>query len=1464
MRTRSLLSLLLILVAASRAVAIVNCFDYAFYRATGVDPRSPSSPLTAGVGFTEIQCYLGAMGYTQLSSPALSDSDLAPGDVLLFGTAHAGFVTPGGKIDHFIQVWSTSGDKHSASALPPAKLYLPANPVIYPNPPGNKHSGNFIGHNLAQFKESAFRPAGEVNRWRKTTAGTISANDILQIEVSLLRAQAAIGGSKISDAEAAVAHAKSISGAPNCLADKIAALEKQISELKTTVTIDVNESLRNTLRQLPGAGVELQLSNDDVIKGPETNSVGQSTTTITNTPAGRVAAARAGITVKVTLKGFYPKSDPIPSSMLQGPDRTWNMTMTRTPDNPAEADPNLPANLRGMTEDEWEKKLKEIEGRLAAAEAKRAEFNKKKASSTSNAAKPADLEKKARGFLDELKKLRPAVDRVEKHCKDAAKTNKELEAIEKSIGDKEKEATKLADELLLLAGNCATAADVKKLRDGTASLQKMVKDLADPVKEARRLNDELKRLKSEADKETPELAKGAGFRKSLKEQEDLAVKAFKDAMDEYGLLSGLESEIKTVEFSISSDLFKHRRAHPTYPLPAPVSQRLDGLDARTTALVTGLSTGNAPVDTANTLGALATITSEADALIKTYLNAICTITTREDLLDQIVGSVTFTGLALQSMLNAEPQIKLCQDKLDCAAQIKKINEALDIGDLEGATSIIAAVKSGACDTSAVERRWTEISNRISFDLATARNRWRDIATTCDYRGAYEAALVIQKQYPKHPWIVKNFPDIERGYKAEEQIRELVQKLVVADKVRNYDEAERLLTQIDQIGAPFPCMVAENKKLRTEYGRGKPASPETERLCRELIKEIRAAIAARRLVEASNKLKQAQADCANVSPALFTDLGAVQRELDAAIQQAINDVSVNTGKCEYVIAHQLADQVNQVRPGAFTPAFIAGLRQQAQAQSDARTFLEPGLEAIKQKDVKGAIAALKQAQGVPNLPQCIRDNVTKLLTELEKRQSFTELTEKVQAATQLCDYKEAGRLIGEIKKITPREQYITDWLGTNEQILANLLERERKALELIRQAASATTQAESAAAQPNVDANNLASLVRQAVGLLTQADSEAPRCMPQRSQMVEIQNRLTKIAAGKRSQIAASIALLIDTSGSMSDNDKITKAKDAARRAARQVSATTEIAILSFSGECGPTAMKVVANFSTDLNRLLAAIDSLSAGGSTPMYISTAAAIKHVQDHGRGKNGTVILMSDGADTCRDQKAEASAAIRASTIPVSTIGFDVGNNKDAQNDLSGIAAMTNGRTFAASAADPREIIRAFNLAMLPSLLKDFDFGGAGSAVSGYFSQAKSMVQQQNISGALMMMQQANQLAPNSPNLNFNLSLLYEAEDQLTPAVKHANNYLRLAPGALDSSDVQNRIRDIEAELQKNPRVIMDSSGCRDVLAWAQSEREVAKRAKDAARLQGILEISIVSQRGECDKARSLAAGYKERYR
>jgi len=65
-------------------------------------------------------------------------------------------------------------------------------------------------------------------------------------------------------------------------------------------------------------------------------------------------------------------------------------------------------------------------------------------------------------------------------------------------------------------------------------------------------------------------------------------------------------------------------------------------------------------------------------------------------------------------------------------------------------------------------------------------------------------------------------------------------------------------------------------------------------------------------------------------------------------------------------------------------------------------------------------------------------------------------------------------------------------------------------------------------------------------------------------------------------------------------------------------------------------------------------------------------------------------------------------------------------------------------------------------------------------------------------------------------------------------------------------------------RNPQVQFDPSACRDLYFWAQTERDVAKRSKNVGRHQAILEISILSQRGECEKAQSLAASYKEKYK
>ncbi len=586
---------------------------------------------------------------------------------------------------------------------------------------------------------------------------------------------------------------------------------------------------------------------------------------------------------------------------------------------------------------------------------------------------------------------------------------------------------------------------------------------------------------------------------------------------------------------------------------------------------------------------------------------------------------------------------------------------------------------------------------------------------------------------------------------------------------------------------------------------------------------------------------------------------------AASQQLIDQIQQGIARCEFEDALKTAQTLQQTDPSnPWLAANVGELSRNAAAQQQARVPLRQGLEAIQRKDLNVSIASLQQALAVPGLPACMRNNIVKLLKELELHKNFIALTEQVERATTTCDYKEAVRVVGEITRITPREQYITDWINVNVPKMAELQNRERRAISLINQAETNAAQAETEAAKDPFDANRVSTLVQQTMQVLQQADNEAPKCLQERQKMELIRQRLAGLGQRKKTEIATSIALLIDTSGSMSENNKITQAKDAARRAARQVSKTTEIAILNFDGGCGGGAMRVAADFTTDLNTLLAAIDRLQPGGGTPMYVSTAEAVVHTQKAGHGKQRIVVLMSDGGDSCRSEQAQAAASIRSSNIPVSTIGFDVGNNQQAQGDLNDLAKMTNGRTFSASAADPREIIRAFNLAMLPSLLKDIDLGAIGSSISGYFSQAKTMVQQQNISGALMMLQQANQIAPNSPNLNFNLSLLYEAEDQLTPALNHANNYLRLAPGAVDRADVENRIGQIQQELQMNPRTVIDTSGCRDIVTWAQAERDAARRSGNAARVQASLEILIAAQRGDCEKARPLADAYKGRYR
>lgn len=582
----------------------------------------------------------------------------------------------------------------------------------------------------------------------------------------------------------------------------------------------------------------------------------------------------------------------------------------------------------------------------------------------------------------------------------------------------------------------------------------------------------------------------------------------------------------------------------------------------------------------------------------------------------------------------------------------------------------------------------------------------------------------------------------------------------------------------------------------------------------------------------------------------------------ASQQLINQIQQAIARCEYEDALKTAQQLQQSDPtNQWLTLNLADLQRNAAAQQQARVSLRQGMEAIQRKDLDGAISGIRQALGTPNLPACMSDKATELLKELERKKQFIDLTRQVESATTRCDYREAQNRVGDITRLTPRDPEITDWINTNVPKMAELLQKEQQAKNFIATAEAKANQASTLAATEPVDWQTVNRVIQEAAQSLVEADKVAPKCMD-RQKMEGIRRQLEGIKKGAKPQIEASIVLLIDTSGSMAESAKIEKAKAAARAAAQKATKTTEIAVLNFDGGCDAGGVKYACRFTTDVNALLAAIDALRPGGGTPMYIATGVAVEYAKREGKGKQRTVVLMTDGADSCTgDQKAQAAASIRTSNIPVNAIGFDVGTNQQAQTDLGNLAAITGGRTFSASAADPKEIIRAFEVAMLPTRMKNADFDGSGGQVQAYFDAAKNMIHRQDLMGATNQLMQAYRVAPESAAVNYNLALLYEADEKPMTATRYAENYLKLAPNALDRGDIESRIQTMKKDIQENPRVIYDTNSCRDIVNWALAEEPNAR--KEAARRLAVLEIRGAAQRGDCEKARQLQAAYKQRY-
>jgi len=114
--------LILVLSLARPLYGIVWCHDYTYYRVNGQDPSPINTPGT-GISASELREYLKDHGYksfpyTNAAQMPGAGKRLKTGDVVIIDDAHSGYVTGSDMIDHFIQVFGSSGKKYTVQNLP--------------------------------------------------------------------------------------------------------------------------------------------------------------------------------------------------------------------------------------------------------------------------------------------------------------------------------------------------------------------------------------------------------------------------------------------------------------------------------------------------------------------------------------------------------------------------------------------------------------------------------------------------------------------------------------------------------------------------------------------------------------------------------------------------------------------------------------------------------------------------------------------------------------------------------------------------------------------------------------------------------------------------------------------------------------------------------------------------------------------------------------------------------------------------------------------------------------------------------------------------------------------------------------------------------------------------------------------------------------------------------------------------
>jgi Ca-activated chloride channel family protein len=173
-----------------------------------------------------------------------------------------------------------------------------------------------------------------------------------------------------------------------------------------------------------------------------------------------------------------------------------------------------------------------------------------------------------------------------------------------------------------------------------------------------------------------------------------------------------------------------------------------------------------------------------------------------------------------------------------------------------------------------------------------------------------------------------------------------------------------------------------------------------------------------------------------------------------------------------------------------------------------------------------------------------------------------------------------------------------------------------------------------------------------------------------------------ISLFKQEDIPLSVALVVDTSGSMAD--KLASINTAAMTFVKESNPDDETAVVTFS-----SIPRIHQDFTQDTNELRGSLGGIFPNGNTALYDAVLLASRHLKRAGFHDKKVLLIISDGQDNeSKNKLKDVLEAIQESKIIVYSIGLlgsDSGNSNydmftdEAKNALKRLAETTGGAAF-----------------------------------------------------------------------------------------------------------------------------------------------------------------------------------------